>query len=435
MMIYVCDAVMGSGKTSATINYINNHPDDKFIYITPYLDEADRMISSCNMTKFETPNNKRSAYNNGRYSKLEDARNLISLGKNIASTHALFKTYDADILMMIRENRYKLIIDENVEVAEASDDTLIDINMLVENGYLFENLDEEAAVITYTINPDKEYGGGRFSTFFKMLESKQLTRSVGSKNDIEVQYYWTLPPELINSFEEVFVLTYLFENQGLSHMFKLHNMEYKNIGVSYNNNIYQFDFHNSVNYIPEYIRHLHEMIDIVEDDRYNFIGQNDHALSMSWFDRESNGDVLVLKKLIRSCFEYRWSESMNNTGGRKKNHKRLWGSYAKGKNKLSAKGYKSNFLVFNSRATNLYKDAEYLVYAVNLFNNVRYKKYYEKIGINISDDQYALSTMIQWIWRSAIRDGKPIHIYIPSRRMRELLINWINSFNRKDDMI
>ena len=89
-MVYVCDAVMGSGKTSATIDYINTHPEDKFIYITPYLDEADRMIRSCNMVKFNTPSSKRSAYNNGRYSKLEDVRDLISFGKSIASTHALF---------------------------------------------------------------------------------------------------------------------------------------------------------------------------------------------------------------------------------------------------------------------------------------------------------------------------------------------------------
>lgn len=33
--------------------------------------------------------------------------------------------------------------------------------------------------------------------------------------------------------------------------------------------------------------------------------------------------------------------------------------------------------------------------------------------------------MIQWIWRTAIRDGKEIDIYVPSRRMRELLEQWI----------
>jgi hypothetical protein len=34
--------------------------------------------------------------------------------------------------------------------------------------------------------------------------------------------------------------------------------------------------------------------------------------------------------------------------------------------------------------------------------------------------------MIQFIWRSAIRDGKPIHLFVPSERMRTLLKDWMN---------
>ena len=33
--------------------------------------------------------------------------------------------------------------------------------------------------------------------------------------------------------------------------------------------------------------------------------------------------------------------------------------------------------------------------------------------------------MIQWIWRSAIRDGKEVWVYVPSRRMRDLLRQWL----------
>lgn len=43
-MIKVCDAIMGSGKSSAAITYMNEHPDDKFIYITPYLNEVKRIV-------------------------------------------------------------------------------------------------------------------------------------------------------------------------------------------------------------------------------------------------------------------------------------------------------------------------------------------------------------------------------------------------------
>jgi hypothetical protein len=40
-------------------------------------------------------------------------------------------------------------------------------------------------------------------------------------------------------------------------------------------------------------------------------------------------------------------------------------------------------------------------------------------------EAYALSEMVQWIWRSAIRKGEDIWIYIPSRRMRTLLQDWL----------
>ena len=42
MGITVVDSIMGSGKTSAIINYINDHRDDHFIVVTPFLSEVNR---------------------------------------------------------------------------------------------------------------------------------------------------------------------------------------------------------------------------------------------------------------------------------------------------------------------------------------------------------------------------------------------------------
>ena len=41
------------------------------------------------------------------------------------------------------------------------------------------------------------------------------------------------------------------------------------------------------------------------------------------------------------------------------------------------------------------------------------------------EDMYALSEMIQFICRSAVRKHEDIWVYIPSRRMRNLLNNYI----------
>ena len=58
--------------------------------------------------------------------------------------------------------------------------------------------------------------------------------------------------------------------------------------------------------------------------------------------------------------------------------------------------------------------------------NVDKKNFYAKHGLAFNEEQYALSTMIQWIWRSAIRRGEDIWVYIPSKRMRMLMIRWLD---------
>ena len=42
--------------------------------------------------------------------------------------------------------------------------------------------------------------------------------------------------------------------------------------------------------------------------------------------------------------------------------------------------------------------------------------------------------MLQFIWRSAIRDGEEIWIYIPSIRMRRLLYEWIEEQNNLNEV-
>lgn len=47
-------------------------------------------------------------------------------------------------------------------------------------------------------------------------------------------------------------------------------------------------------------------------------------------------------------------------------------------------------------------------------------------GASLNQELYALSEMVQFIWRSRIRDSETIDLYIPSARMRNLLIRWLD---------
>jgi hypothetical protein len=42
------------------------------------------------------------------------------------------------------------------------------------------------------------------------------------------------------------------------------------------------------------------------------------------------------------------------------------------------------------------------------------------------NDLYAVSEMVQFVYRSAIRDGRPITLYAPSDRMRRLFQKWLH---------
>lgn len=57
---------------------------------------------------------------------------------------------------------------------------------------------------------------------------------------------------------------------------------------------------------------------------------------------------------------------------------------------------------------------------LNLFKLLQKKK-----GVNIDEETWALSELIQWLFRSAIREENEINIYIPSKRMRSLLQEWL----------
>jgi len=402
-MIMVCDAIMGSGKSSAAIAYMNEHPNEKFIYITPYLDETSRIRVECPNLHFVEPSSKLSAYN---FKKYLHTMALIGEGRNITTTHQAFKRYTQETLESIRKQGYTLIVDENVAVLETFDFHETDLQLAVSAGYVEETADG------YTFT-DKNYDGIALSKMFEMLRSRRLIKMDGEKTGR--LFFWTFPPELITAFKDVYILTYLFEGQSLCYFMKIYAMPYKRIGVERTPHG-GYSFCDKANCAPDYVAHLKDMIHILDNPRMNDIGDNRFALSLAWYERGGE-NVERAKKHLYNFF--------NNICDDVPPDKKLWGSFNDAKNKLKGKGYTKAFLGFNARATNAYRDKTCLAYPVNLFMNVSEKSFYLMNGIQVDEEAYALSVMIQWIWRSAIRDGEQIRLYIPSSRMRELLVKWI----------
>jgi len=108
----------------------------------------------------------------------------------------------------------------------------------------------------------------------------------------------------------------------------------------------------------------------------------------------------------------------------------MWTTFESYEPILKGKGYAGGaknrcFLPVNTKGTNEYAHKIALAYTVNIFMNPTYKRFFTVRGLCVDEDTYATNEMVQWIWRSAIRNGEPITLYIPSDRMRGLLVKWL----------
>lgn len=413
-MIKICDSIMGSGKTSAIISYINEHPDKHFLYITPLLEEATRINNACPDAHFIEPSKTNPEFH---FSKSQHTMSLIKDGRNIASTHRAVMYYTKDIIKLLREKGYTIIIDEEVSVFEQDNSISYgDVLMSIDSGHIREIRPG------YFERTSKEYTGEALSKMFRMMESRPLIK-LGNKKD-DRMWYWVYPKEFLEAADEVFVLTYLFEGSEMDLFLRMNNIAYQYIGVSRTDNG-QYILSDTPSYIPDYVRHLKDRIHIFDEEKLNAIGDGKHDLSMNWY-RKNPQKVAQLNANIWNYFNRKTNSCPSE---------RLCGTYCDYWGKIRGKGYWNSDLAFSSRATNNYRNKTVLVYPVNIFANGHLVTFYSENGYTLDQDRYALSIMVQWIWRSAIRDGDEIYLYIPSRRMRTLLINWIEKTSKGGNII
>lgn len=398
-MINVCDVIMGGGKTESAIHMMNTNTERHYLYVTPYLSEAERVKNSCPALSFVEPSKKTPA---GGFSKSGHILDLIAQEQNIATTHQAFLYFTDKTVDLLKEHKYTLIIDEAINVLETTEVAEDDIELLVEAGYL----KDEDGTYTWT---GKEYHGGLFSKLMRIIESRDLVATEGGVT------YWLMPHHLFRAFDDVYILTYMFEGQPLSCYLKLYDLDYRYIGVEPFTGGYRFC--DTPWYVPGYVKDLKDRIVILDNERMNEIGDHKFSLSLNWYATHPEMMERV-KKNLNNFFRY-FTESIPAD-------QRMWGSFKRHEHTLRGKGYSSGYLSFNTRATNEYRNKRSLAYVCNVFMNVGEKLFYKKAGIKVDEDAYALSVLIQWIWRSGIRDGETIHLYLPSRRMRELLTDWMD---------
>lgn len=415
--ITVVDSIMGSGKSSYFINKMNEINCEKnYIYITPYLSELQRLKGSIDKRKFYEPTN-----GNAEGTKLRGLKNLIIQGKDICSTHALFKNIDEEILRLLKPRLYTLILDEVLDIIETISIGTDDLDMLIDKNIL--KIDKNTNKIIW-LNSDYV---GRFSDIKTYAEQGTLyyhSRN-GNKKSGKL-LVWLFPKEIFDKFEEVYILTYMFDGSLFKSYLDLNNMKYEYKSIRKVENKYEM-----VQYIhleKEDKSEIRKLI-TVYDGKLNNIGDEETSLSVSWFNKKKNLDMIkLLKNNIQNYYKnIVKSKSKDNLWTCVKGEKERETSKGKIRSLLEGKGYSKAFVPINCRATNEYSDRKYIAYIANRYMNPLDIGFFKDKGINsFNEELWALSEMIQFIWRSTIRNNEPINIYIPSSRMRNIFLEWLN---------
>lgn len=401
--ITIVDDIMGSGKSTWAINYINDNPDRKFLCIVPLLSECERFKDGTDIDIVDPEK---------WGSKWKHFRWLVENEKNIVTTHSLIQKMDLDMLELMKSKDYVLMIDECLDVLDTYKITKDDMKIIFEQKLV--SLDDKGFLIW---NDDKKYKGvfgdiKRLCSFkslivFKKDDSEELARII----------MWNFPVDFFKCFEESYIFTYLWEGSIQKSYFDIHGIHYEKYMLDYDRKLVK---HNKeLEY--EKRRKVVDLINIYEG-KFNKIGTKigkSNPLSKSWYENKKNKDRIIFEQLKTNTENFFRTVSKTNSEDNMYTVFKPYIKYIKGK------GYTKGFVPCNARGTNEFKDKKALAYLINFFMTPDIKQFVNHYSLEFDEDMCALGALLQWAWRSQIRNGKPIDIYIPSERMRELLNNWI----------
>ena len=465
--INIVDGIMGSGKSTAIINHVKyikqNNPAQKILIVLLYHKEISRYSSE--LTKY---GNFFSISESITYKKgaLEKA---LKNNKDIICTQALFLEHSE--LFQSNCNDYILIIDEVInsaiqqvqlptyEILEKSDNenktklttykfTSNDIDIMLEQKILLVSDDN-------LIHWNDEYNKKSIYNLLKDFFSNStiyLQQSINyNSENTKYAFIKTIPIELFETFQDIYILTYLWKAQIMKYYFDMNNISYRYLEpieiFTAESLSFQFQITNKDSkfdtdkLFKANAKELINMPTVEKKQLYSYINSNKKAVNLSYsfyttqIQEEQNHVVLTqLKNNIKNVIENIFKLPI-------KERRIMWTIYKEYTDLIVKKQFDKpkcrhlnidNFVSISSKGTNDFADRNILIYLVDRYINPVLKNFInfkcQKLNIEFDENLYSLSELIQWIWRSQIRNSKPIYLYIASLRMFNLFNDWLNDY-------
>lgn len=426
--VVVHDWLPGTGKSSRMIEQINNsNKDQRWIVVTPFLKECHRYAGtildpdsdtkqlpmrdgssviytgegcSASGRKFEHPTS-------GYLSKVEHIEKLVNEGKDIVTTHAALKLFTPDTVKDVRDAGYRLVIDEELECIRPHPVKAHRRKMLLNSGAVYE--DEHGLLrwnADYPIDDTKDADATGYSWDMQikaLCNNGSLVLIEDEKGERDL-FMWEYPIEFLKSFDQIDVLTYMFEGSVFEKYLDFYGVNHTtNKGVQ----------------LPSL---PFDLINLVDSQKMNRIGDRENSFSAG--EQRRNTKDSVVAKTMRTNLSNFFN---NSTYGKSKPDDRLWTCLDEAFNIFKGNGYTKRHIAQNTKAVNDYANTSQLAYVYNSYLHPEPYKYLKDRGEQFAPslERFALTELVQWVYRSRVRCNGPINLYIPSGRMRGIFTDWM----------
>jgi len=400
--ITIRDYPCGSGKTTSMIEGFQS--DRKYLVIVPLLSEVERVVQGAKSFHFQQPH----ANDNEAGTKTESLKALVLQGHNITATHSLHER----LVPLAREgllSDYDIIIDEVPKVVTSITSKS---KTSIEEFYLnrgFMSIDP----LTGQVTPTQKWWSLRddvddtLSTKILAYANTGCLYLLGGR-----LFIWAMPSELLTAGRSTTIMTYKSEGSVLSAYLK-------KLGVPFevaNDNLLEASFRAKA-------RELITIKDVPAVSRLSlsYTGQLAGVSNASYCStvatalknlRGRHLKDVPAENILITCAKDTWY---------KKGRKDVAGPFAKGSKLFQGATWVGN----TTRGTNDHAHASHLIYLYDQHMNPFVGQWLGQTSRSFAD-AYALTELIQWVWRSRVRNGQPITLYLPSPRMRRLLEEWLS---------
>lgn len=395
--IEVLDALPGCGKTYAAFQHIADNPGKPWLYLTPTLAELKTRVPEECTKKILVFN----ILGEDTEDKSEEVLKAFKNRENVACTHALMLRFQDRHIEEIVKGEYQVVCDEELNLISNFPITKQDSDFLLAHKLI--EVSEDDGKVTFTdkdMSLDAKYGD------VKQLADMGCLYAAKRKQSMLVTQ---ISPRLINAADRFILLTYQYKGSIMQTFMEMQGYKHKELNLPLKKTP------------KEIVQGLNNLIEFIETPSVKAV-QRKHSLSKSWWDVTSTEkDREEVTKAIRSVIKAS-KESIENviyTLPKNRVHK--------GNKTLIKTEYirKDNFLSCSTRSTCEYEYKSLAIHAYALYPPQAVKAYLQDMGHTVDDDVYALNMLIQWLFRTRIRNDEPVKVSLLSKKMNVLFKTWL----------